>query len=132
LLYEGTNVGTLFSYLFDNFDVLALILAKYVDCSCNCFNTVMFWKKVLPCQECNTQNLKSEKSSVFWKKIYTPIYENILSRYHCFIQSEVRWIKFCFEIDLKEFMKTQAKNSYIIRNPFRCQVFFEKKYTHPN
>jgi hypothetical protein len=35
-------------------------------------------------------------------KIYYP-------DYHCFIQSEVRWIKFCFEIDLKEFMKTQAR-----------------------
>jgi hypothetical protein len=29
------RVGTLFSYLFDNYDVLALILAKYVACSCN-------------------------------------------------------------------------------------------------
>ena len=27
------RVGTLFSYLFDNYDVLALILAKYVACS---------------------------------------------------------------------------------------------------
>ena len=33
------RVGTLFSYLFDNYDVLALILAKYVACSCNRFNS---------------------------------------------------------------------------------------------
>jgi hypothetical protein len=33
----------------------------------------------------------------------------VLSIYHCFIHSGVRWIKFCFEIDLKEFMKTQAR-----------------------
>jgi hypothetical protein len=47
LFFKGTancymRVGTLFSYLFDNFDVLALILTKYVACSCNCFNTIMF------------------------------------------------------------------------------------------
>jgi hypothetical protein len=67
------RVGTLFSYLFDNFDVLALILAEYVACSCNRFNIVMFWKKILPCQECNTKNLKSEKLSVFFLNKHTQI-----------------------------------------------------------
>lgn len=73
------RVGTLFSYLFDNFDVLALILAKYVACSCNRFNTVMFWKKILPCQECNTKILKSEKLSVFEKNIHTQIKREVNS-----------------------------------------------------
>ena len=36
------RVGTLFSYLFDIYDVLALILAKYVACSCNRFNTLSY------------------------------------------------------------------------------------------
>jgi hypothetical protein len=67
------RVGTLFSYLFDNFDVLALILAEYVACSCNRFNIVMFWKKILPCQECNTKNLKSEKLSGFFLNKHTQI-----------------------------------------------------------
>ena len=67
------RVGTLFSYLFDNYDVLALILAKYVACSCNRFNTVMFWKQILPCQECNTKFKIWEVQWVFFLNIHTQI-----------------------------------------------------------
>ena len=50
-------------------------------------------------------------------KIYYP------DIYHCFIQSEVRWIKFCFEIDLKEFMKTQARILMLLETLLSAYIY---------
>ena len=57
-------------FLFDNFDVLALILSKYVACSCNQYCYVL--KKDTTISGVQHKNFKIWENKCFLKKIYTP------------------------------------------------------------